>query len=116
MTLEKTIKLLKKEYERAKKLEYIHNPMPRLCTKSGERQIMNDLKVKYEIQSFDLPNPMLHRPKAGSARKVIYNFELCADYEELKATLHAINHLGFDLISVTQDGRGVYTLFFRRPI
>ena len=27
MTLEKAIKLLEAEYERAKKLEYIHNPL-----------------------------------------------------------------------------------------
>lgn len=27
MTLEKSIKLLEAEYERAKKLEYIHNPL-----------------------------------------------------------------------------------------
>ena len=33
----------------------------------------------------------------------IYDFEICADYEELKATMESINHHGYDLISVTQD-------------
>ena len=44
----------------------------------------------------------------------IYDFELCADYEELKATMESINYHGYDLISVTQDHRGFYTVFFRR--
>lgn len=44
----------------------------------------------------------------------IYDFELCADYEELKAVMEYINYHGYDLISVTQDGRGFYTVFFRR--
>lgn len=44
----------------------------------------------------------------------IYDFELCADYEELKATIESINYHGYDLIAVTQDQRGFYTVFFRR--
>lgn len=47
--------------------------------------------------------------------KTVYDFEMCADYDELKATLRAINHLEYELIGVTQDTRGIYTLFFRRP-
>lgn len=48
-------------------------------------------------------------------RRFIYDFELCADFDELKATMKAINHCGYDLISATQDYRGFYTVFFRRP-
>lgn len=47
--------------------------------------------------------------------KCVYDFEICAEYEELKLTLHTINTCGYDLISVTQDVRGFYTVFFRRP-
>ena len=53
--------------------------------------------------------------ESGSKLKRIYDFELCAEYEELESSLHSINHLGYDLIGATQDDRGVYTLFFRRP-
>lgn len=44
----------------------------------------------------------------------IYDFEICADYDELKAVMENINYHGYDLITVTQDGRGFYTVFFRR--
>ena len=44
----------------------------------------------------------------------IYDFEICVDYDELKAVMENINYHGYDLISVTQDGRGFYTVFFRR--
>lgn len=35
-------------------------------------------------------------------------------YEELKITMDSINRHGYDLIAVTQDHRGFYTVFFRR--
>lgn len=44
----------------------------------------------------------------------IYDFEICSDYDELKAVMENINYHGYDLITVTQDGRGFYTVFFRR--
>lgn len=44
----------------------------------------------------------------------IYDFQICAEYEELKETLDYINRHGYDLITVTQDTRGFFTLFFRR--
>ena len=44
----------------------------------------------------------------------IYDFQLCAEYEELAKTLDYINRHGYDLITVTQDYRGFYTVFFRR--
>lgn len=75
-----------------------------------------DPKVREAIESFDIPNPLLHLPRRKApSERMMYYFELCADYDELEATLHSINHLGYDLVSATQDGRGVYTLFFGRP-
>lgn len=47
--------------------------------------------------------------------RFIYDFELCADYEELKDVMENINYHGYDLVSVTQDTRGFYTVFFLRP-
>lgn len=44
----------------------------------------------------------------------IYDFEICADVEELKKTMDYINRHGYDLISACQDGTGVYTVFFKR--
>lgn len=44
----------------------------------------------------------------------IYDFRICAEYEELKETLDYINRHGYDLITVTQDNRGFFTVFFRR--
>lgn len=44
----------------------------------------------------------------------IYDFELCADREELKQTMAEINRHGYDLISVTQDLAGMYTVSFKR--
>lgn len=44
----------------------------------------------------------------------VYDFELCAGLEELKQTISTINRRGYDLISVTQDIAGVYTVFFKR--
>lgn len=43
---------------------------------------------------------------------VVTDFEICADLEELKATMDYINRHGYDVISVTQDAIGVYTVFF----
>lgn len=44
----------------------------------------------------------------------IYDFEFAADRAELIAVMDRINRHGYDLISVTQDIGGVYTVFFRR--
>lgn len=44
----------------------------------------------------------------------VYDFQICAEYEELKETLDYINRHGYDLITVTQDTRGFFTVFFRR--
>lgn len=44
----------------------------------------------------------------------VYDFELCPDVSALKQALAKINHCGFDVVSVTQDASGTYTVFFRR--
>ena len=44
----------------------------------------------------------------------IYDFQICSEYEELKQTMDHINRHGYDLVSVTQDSRGYFTVFFRR--
>ena len=44
----------------------------------------------------------------------VYDFQICAEYEELKQTIDYINRHGYDLITVTQDTRGFFTVFFRR--
>lgn len=44
----------------------------------------------------------------------VYDFELCEDLEELKKVIATINRNHFELISVTQDPAGVYTVFFKR--
>lgn len=44
----------------------------------------------------------------------VYDFELCPTLDDLKNTIHTINRRGYDLISVTQDLAGMYTVFFKR--
>lgn len=46
----------------------------------------------------------------------ITDFEQCADTAELATTLRCIDDNSYSIISVTQDGSGVYTVFFRRPV
>ena len=55
--------------------------------------------------------PAATQPKPA---KYIYDFEICADYEEMKGILSYINRCGYDLVSVTQDSRDFFTIFFRR--
>ena len=88
---------------------------------AGFIKMQHDLILGLEalVRSLERENPFEPWPypfkKNDSKPKGIYDFELCAEYEELKASLHSINHLGYELIGETQDSRGVYTLFFRRP-
>lgn len=44
----------------------------------------------------------------------VYDFERCRSETELAVTMEYINYHGYDLISVTQDAAGVFTVFFRR--
>ena len=43
-----------------------------------------------------------------------YDYEVCEDQQALQEAIKYINHHGYDLVCVTQDGKGVYTVFFRR--
>lgn len=44
----------------------------------------------------------------------IYDYEFCEGRQELARVMKHINHHGYDLVSVTQDPNGTYTVFFRR--
>lgn len=44
----------------------------------------------------------------------VYDYVLCATQDELQKSLDHINRHGYDLVSVTQDLSGIYSVFFRR--
>ena len=44
----------------------------------------------------------------------VYDYQTAGDQEELQKVMRYINYHGYDLISVTQNAAGIYTLFFRR--
>lgn len=44
----------------------------------------------------------------------VYDYVLCATQDELQKSLDNINLHGYDLVSVTQDLSGIYSVFFRR--
>ena len=44
----------------------------------------------------------------------VYDYEICDGTRELEKVMDTINRHGYDLVSVTQDLTGVYTVFFRR--
>jgi hypothetical protein len=44
----------------------------------------------------------------------IYDYEICDGVRQLERVMDTINHHGYDLVSVTQDLTGVYTVFFKR--
>lgn len=44
----------------------------------------------------------------------VYDYEVCDGRRELEKVMDTINRHGYDLVSVTQDLTGVYTVFFRR--
>lgn len=44
----------------------------------------------------------------------VYDYETAANQTELQKVMQYINYHGYDLVSVTQDVAGIYTLFFRR--
>lgn len=44
----------------------------------------------------------------------VYDYEVCDGSHELNRVMENINRHGYDLVSVTQDLTGVYTVFFRR--
>ena len=42
------------------------------------------------------------------------DYERCSNDNELKRIIAYINRHNYELISVTQDPEGIYTVFFRR--
>lgn len=46
--------------------------------------------------------------------KCVYDYDVCNGLNDLRQVLLYINTSGFDLVNVTQDGAGVYTVFYRR--
>lgn len=57
------------------------------------------------------PIPM-HIP----AGQWIADFERCDDIAQLRNVMDEINRCQYQLISVTQDSRDIYTVFFRRIV
>lgn len=60
----------------------------------------------------EIPSP---RAKTMPSRWY-YDFDRAANIETLKSMILFINRRGYTLISVTQDKKGIYTVFFRRPV
>ena len=46
---------------------------------------------------------------------MLYDFDLAEDADELQKIISSINHVGWQLIAVTQDVGMCYTVFFGRP-
>ena len=46
----------------------------------------------------------------------VADFERCEDITQLQNVMEIINRNGYQLVSVTQDSRDVFTVFFRRLV
>ena len=95
----------------ADELENLQSALCKICTRYSESRgtIHSTLRDVLRILGYDKSlDPVI--------TDCVYDFQLCADAEELKQTMGYINSCRLDLISVTQDASGVYTVFFRRPI
>ena len=44
----------------------------------------------------------------------VYDYEVCSGHQDLQRVMDYINHHGYDIVSVTQNFEGEYTVFFRR--
>lgn len=59
-----------------------------------------------------------NRPNAVPGRipevRWIYDYERCADLQQLRFVMETINRGQYQLISVTQDSDDIFTVFFRR--
>lgn len=64
----------------------------------------------------DVLDAIAYAARVATPRKRITDFELCADAAEMAKTLRCIDENGYFMSGVTQDGSGVYTVFFRRPV
>lgn len=80
------------------------------------RALQEDLEKKLHAQERGLcflqGPPKMQR--FGKSSVFDYAFEVCGEYGELRETLRQIASRGWQLITVTQDGRGFYTVFYRR--
>ena len=46
----------------------------------------------------------------------VADFERCEDIAQLQTVMETINRNGYQLVSVTQDSKDVFTVFFRRLV
>ena len=46
----------------------------------------------------------------------VADFERCEDIAQLQTVMGTINRNGYQLVSVTQDSKDVFTVFFRRLV
>lgn len=95
----------------ADELDNLQSAMYKICTLYSESRgtIHSTLRDVLRIFGYDKNlDPVI--------TDCVYDFQLCADVDELKQTMGYINSCRLDLISVTQDASGVCTVFFRRPL
>lgn len=48
--------------------------------------------------------------------RYIHDFEICANFDELKRLIYQLNCSGGQVVGVSQDQSGVYTVIFRRVV
>lgn len=48
--------------------------------------------------------------------RYIHDYERCSDLQQLRFVMENINRSQYQVISVTQDPEGVFTVFFRRCV
>ena len=75
----------------------------------------NTISEQQNSTRHDVLDSLAYAARVSTPRKRITDFELCADTSELAKTLRCIDDNGYYMSGVTQDGSGVYTVFFRRP-
>ena len=55
-------------------------------------------------------------PKQMASIAYITDFERCENMEQLQVIMDEINRCQYQLISVTQDRKDIFTVFFRRCV
>ena len=55
-------------------------------------------------------------PKQMASIAYIADFERCENMEQLQVIMDEINRCQYQLISVTQDRKDIFTVFFRRCV
>lgn len=60
---------------------------------------------------------MMTTPEDGRKTvRYIHDFETCANLDELKRLIYQLNCSGGQVVGVSQDQNGVYTVIFRRVV